>query len=202
MSTEIKTFIFDCFGVICDPVINGWYKENRLKHNLIDNNIQNFLKGFDLGEVSEEGVVDYFLQYDGVNLTKEDLRKEIDSYLNLDFKLADTILKLKKKGFKTMLLSNANASFFERKIYPTYPKFKDLFDKIIISSEIRMVKPNPDIYMYALKEADSKPEELLFIDDSKINIDGALKVGMQGFLYTDNDSFEKYLKSIDVNLNN
>lgn len=32
MKPQITTFIFDCFGVICDPVLNGWYKENRLKN--------------------------------------------------------------------------------------------------------------------------------------------------------------------------
>jgi putative hydrolase of the HAD superfamily len=198
MKPKINTFIFDCFGVICDPVLNGWYKENRLKYGLVDDNLQAFLKGFDLGTVSEDEVIDYFMKYDGVNSTKEELRKDIDSYLKLDNNLIDIILKLKNKGFKTILLSNANASFFERKIYIDYPEFKNLFNEIVISSEVGIIKPDKEIYLHALQKINSKSEESLFIDDSQINVDGALRVGMQGFLYTDSNSFEEYVKRLGI----
>lgn len=200
MEPKINTLIFDCFGVICDPVLNGWYKENRLKHGLIDENLQSIFKKFDLGKFSEDDIVEYFLKYDGINSTKEKLREEIDSYLKLDNKLADIILKLKTKGFKTVLLSNANASFFERKVYTDYPEFKNLFNEIIISSEVGITKPDKEIYLYALQKIDSKPEESLFIDDSKTNVEGALRVGMQGFLYTDSGSFAEYIKNLGINL--
>ena len=115
MEPKINTFVFDCFGVICDPVLNGWYKENRLKHGLIDENLQSVFKNFDLGKFSEDDIVEYFSKYEGVNSTKEELRKEIDSFVKLDNNLASIILKLKNKGFKTALLSNANASFLKGK---------------------------------------------------------------------------------------
>ncbi|MDP3948472.1 MAG: HAD family phosphatase [bacterium] len=193
---KINTFIFDCFGVICDPVLNGWYRDNRLKHGLIDNNLLKVFKDFDLGNLSEDDIVEYFSKYEGVNSTKEELRREIDGYVKLDNKLSNIILNLKNKGFKTALLSNANASFFERKIYTDYPGFKYLFNEIIISSEVGITKPDKEIYLYALKKINSKPGESLFIDDSKINVEGAEKVGMQGFLYTNSDSFAEYVKNL------
>ena len=66
--------------------------------------------------------VDYFLQYEGINSTKKKLREEIDNYLKLDIELVKIIQELKNSGYKTVLLSNANISFFERKVYPTYPE--------------------------------------------------------------------------------
>lgn len=201
METKINTFIFDCFGVILDPLVNGWYKENRLKYGLVDNNLQSFLMEVDLGNASEDDIIEYFMKYDGINSTKEELRKDIDSYLKLDTKLADIIKKLKEKGFKTILLSNANASVFERKIYTTYPEFKNLFDDIIISSNIKMIKPNSDIYLHTLNKIGSKPEESLFIDDSKKNVDGAINVGINGYLYTDSNLFAEYIKSLGIDLN-
>jgi len=200
MDQKINTFIFDCFGVILDPLVNNWYKENRLKYGLIDDNFQSFLKEVDLGNASEDDIVDYFMKYDGVNSTKEEIRKDIDSYLKLDNNLAGIIKKLKEKGFKIVLLSNANASVFERKIYTTYPEFKSLFNNIIISSNIKMIKPDPEIYLHALDKIGSKPEESLFIDDSQTNVDGAIKVGIQGFLYTDSSSFTKYIKNLGIDL--
>ncbi len=195
MKPVITTFIFDCFGVVCDPVLNGWYKENRLKKGFVDENLHNIFRQFDLGILSEDDVADYFLKYEGVNSTKEEIRKEIDSFLKLDQSLVKIIKKLKSNGFKTVLLSNANNSFFERKIYTEYPEFKSLFDTIVISSVVGMVKPNADIFLHTLEAAKSKAEESLFIDDSKTNVDAAVNLGMQGFLYTDADSFDSYLKN-------
>ena len=200
MNTPITTFIFDCFGVICDPVLNGWYRDNRLKKGLIDENLKNVFEKFDLGEFSEDDIIDYFSKYEGVDSTKEELRKEIDSYVKLDNKLSNIILKLKNKGFKTVLLSNANASFFERKIYPTYPEFKSLFDEIIISSNIKMVKPDPDIFLHTLKKINAKPEESLFIDDSKNNVEAAINLGINGFIYTDSGSFLDYIQKLGIDL--
>jgi HAD superfamily hydrolase (TIGR01509 family) len=190
----ITTLIFDCFGVICDHVIGGWYHANRLEKGFPDENIKNVLHKFDLGEFSEDDIVDYFSKYDGVNSTKEELREQIDSYLNINLPLTKIIKELRNKKFKTVLLSNANASFFERKLYPTYPEFVKLFDKIIISSEVKMVKPNKNIFEYALQKIASQPSESLFIDDSSANVDGAIACGMHGFVYTDVPSFNDFIK--------
>ena len=200
MNTKIKTFIFDCFGVVCDPVLGGWYKDNMLKRGLEDENLKNIFEEYDLGKISEDDVLSHFLKYEGINSTREKLRKEIDSYLKLDEKLVAMILKLKSRGFKTILLTNSNVGFFERMIHPKYPQFKDLFDDIIISSEIGMTKPGKDIYLYALKKNGLKPEESLFIDDSQINVDGAIELGINGFLYTTVESFSSFIKTLGINL--
>lgn len=196
MNKIINTFIFDCFGVICEPVLNGWYKENRLKHGFIDENLHEVLKQFDLGMLSEDDIVEYFLKYEGVNSTKETLRKEIDAFLKLDQGLANTIKKLKSAGYKIALLSNANHSFFERKIYIDYPEFQSLFDEIVISSAVGMVKPNADIYLHTLEKIKSKAEESIFIDDSKQNVDAAVALGMSGYVYTDCASFADYIDQV------
>jgi epoxide hydrolase-like predicted phosphatase len=200
MEKKVTTFIFDCFGVICDPLLNTWYKQKSAKHGFVDDNLQNIFKSYDLGEMSEDDVVEYFMKYDGINSTKEEIRKEIDDLLKLDTNLADLIKKLKQKGFKIALLSNANHSLFERKIYTTYPDFKNLFDEIVISSYIKIVKPDKEIYLHALQKINSKPEESIFIDDSEKNIEGAEKVGIKGFLYTDCKSFSDYVRSLGINL--
>ncbi len=201
MNTKIKTIIFDCFGVVCDPVLGGWYKDNMLKRGLVDENLPNLFRQFDMGILSEEDIIDYFQKYDGITLTPEELRKEIDLYLRLDNALVDVIKKLRHKGFKTILLSNANNSFFERKIYPTYPEFKTIFDEIIISSVVQMVKPDPDIYLHTLEKVSSHPEEAIFIDDSKSNVDTAVQLGMNGFVYTEITSFIKHLESLGIDVN-
>lgn len=198
MNSNITTFIFDCFGVVCTPVLNGWYKFNSVKHGFVDENLKELFRQFDLGILSEDDIVSRFLNYKGISSTREHLRDEIDGYLKLDQNLVQVIKILKLKNFKTALLSNGNTSFFERKIYTSYPEFKTIFDEIVISSEVKMVKPDPAIYALTLQKLGSKAEETIFIDDVQENLDTAVRLGMKGFLYTDFKSFAKYLRALEL----
>ena len=99
-----------------------------------------------------------------------------------------------------MLLSNANQGFFDRKVYPSNPEFKNLFDEVVISSSVQMVKPNADIFLYALEKIGSKPDESLFIDDSSENVEAALRLSIQGFVYSNIDPFVSYLKNLGIHL--
>ena len=48
-----------------------------------------------------------------------------------------------------------------------------------------MLKPDPAIYYLALHRFGLQPHEALFVDDRKINVEGAEAVGMHGHLFTD-----------------
>lgn len=192
------TFVFDCFGVILKPVLGGWYKDHSARHGFKDDKILDTFRQFDLGKLTEDDMLDYFLKYPGVASTKEALRKEIDAYLELDADMAKTIRELKQSGFKTALLSNGNDSFFQRKIYTTYPEFKDLFQHIFVSSSLGMVKPDHEIYTHALEAIGSKPDESVFVDDNAANVAAAIEVGMRGFVYTTFAPFKEFIQGLGV----
>lgn len=196
----IKTVIFDCFGVICHPVVSEWFKRNVTDHGYSDEKLPAILERFDLGELSEDDLIDHFLAYEWLDSSKESVKDEIDSYLSFDKDIIRTIEKLQGSGFTTALLSNGNESFFERTIYRDYPGFKDLFDEIVISSSVKMVKPNADIYLHTLKSTGSRPEEALFVDDRQVNVDAATNLGMDGHVYRDNETLVAYLESIDIDV--
>jgi putative hydrolase of the HAD superfamily len=198
MNQKITTLIFDCFGVVCDPVPNGWFQDNRLNKGYRDDNLKNVFEQFDLGKIGEADILDYFLGYEGVTLTKDEMRKQIDDYLRIDTELATIILGFKKRGYKTALLTNANSAFFERKVYKAIPNFKNLFNEIIISSDIGITKPDPRIYKHALEKLQSEPHESLFVDDSPINVEAAESLGINGFHYVGFDSFVKFLRSLNI----
>lgn len=90
---------------------------------------------------------------------------------------------VKEKGYRTFVLSNACNRF-----YRYFPKHYDLdsFDGIVVSSDVKMIKPNPAIYEYILKKYDLKAEECLFIDDVKANVEAAEAVGIKGFVFKNN----------------
>ena len=195
MDKKITTFIFDCFNVFFTPPLFTWHEKNIKGTGHVDPEYPNIIKNFDLGYLSEDGLLDYLLSHEWVKSTKEELRAELDSLCILDRKLVEVVKKIREKGYKVALLSNAGNEFFEREIYRIYPEFKDLFDKIVISSEVKMVKPDPEIYLYTLDFIDSKPEESIFVDDNEVNVGAAENLGIQSFVYTDAQSFVQYLET-------
>lgn len=70
-------------------------------------------------------------------------------------------------------------------------------DDIIISANINKIKPNKDFYEYILKKYSIKPNELLFLDDSIKNIEGADKLGINTIIVNkDTNIFDEICKII------
>lgn len=192
----VQAFVFDCFGVIFAPSLLGWYADKSKELGYVDEQLEGVLHKFDLGEFSEKDLEDHFLQYPGLNKSREELRQELDSYVHRDERLVAYIRYLREKGKKIALLTNVNHAFLERVLYPAYPDFENLFDSRIISSEVKMVKPDLAIFQYTLATLRIRPEEAIFIDDAEKNVIAARGVGMQGVVYTDYDTFVQYVENL------
>ena len=100
---------------------------------------------------------------------------------------------VKEKGYNTYVLSNACNRF-----YSYFPKHYDLdsFEGIVVSSDIKMIKPNPAIYEYILKTYDLNPIECLFIDDVEANVRAAEALGIKGFVFKNNYGELKEILSV------
>ncbi len=61
---------------------------------------------------------------------------------------------------------------------PHFDDFKAEFEQFYLSHEIGMRKPNREIFEFVLNENELKPEETLFVDDTKENIDAAASIGI------------------------
>ncbi len=81
----------------------------------------------------------------------------------------------KSLGHKVYLLSNMDSELIQL-LQQKYPDVFALFDGVIISADIKMIKPNADIYLHTLKQFNINPLECYFIDDQKENITGAKRL--------------------------
>jgi putative hydrolase of the HAD superfamily len=95
--------------------------------------------------------------------------------------MCEFIAGLKSKGFGIYLLSNTPPEIYNR--MDSIPAFR-YFDGIIASCDWKCVKPDPEIYRILFREFSLLPEECYFIDDTRVNIDGASAVGMKGHCYS------------------
>jgi len=59
---------------------------------------------------------------------------------------------------------------------------RDLFDTITISYQVGVRKPHPEIYLEAMRRAEAKPENSLFISHDEAEVNGARAVGMEAIL--------------------
>ena len=81
-------------------------------------------------------------------------------------------------GVRTGLLSNSwSTSHYDRAL------LTELFDAVVISAEVGLHKPQPEIYLLASKRLGVEPEQCVFIDDLRENCAGAEAVGMTAILH-------------------
>ena len=82
---------------------------------------------------------------------------------------------------KVGLISNAWSGL---RAYLISQNFEDLFDEMVISAEVGVMKPDPRIYHLALESLGVLPEESVFLDDLLINVEAARNVGMNAIHFT------------------
>lgn len=93
------------------------------------------------------------------------------------------IEKLKlENNYRLFLLSNTNNLHIEKAKesmgLKRFNRFQNCFEKFYLSQEIKMRKPNSNIYKFVLNENNLEASETLFIDDTKENTDSASKLGI------------------------
>ncbi len=75
-------------------------------------------------------------------------------------------------------------------------QFEDVFDAMIISAEVGLMKPDPRIYRLALERLGAAPGEAVFVDDMLVNVEAAQGVGMSAIHFTHSDQALDELKRL------
>ncbi len=95
-----------------------------------------------------------------------------------DETMVRAVARARAAGIRTGLVSNSwgNAGY-ERS------RFGELFDAVVISAEVGLRKPEPDIYLLAAERIGLAARECVFVDDLLHNADGARAVGMEALVH-------------------
>jgi HAD superfamily hydrolase (TIGR01549 family) len=78
----------------------------------------------------------------------------------------------------------------------TTDELQNMFDDVVISSEVGLVKPDPEIFALAARRLALRPEECIFIDDTAINCLAAAQSGIQAVAYLGNKHTIKTIKML------
>ncbi len=97
---------------------------------------------------------------------------------------------LKSAGYSIFLLTNANEQF---KLYQETVPAWDCFSGLLVSSDYKLLKPEPAIYQALAEKYGLSLPECLFIDDREENVAGAQAVGMEAIQFTSPSELHRIL---------
>lgn len=144
-----------------------------------------FWTDYDMGVLSFDQVAEELAAYRGV---EPDFAREMitiaigkQETIRPTEKLID---ELKAAGYKLYVLSNMSREFID---FLRKQKVYENFDGDVVSCEVGIVKPMPEIYDLLLERFDLDPAETIFIDDRKENVDAAAARGIATFHFDRND---------------
>ncbi len=184
----IKAIVFDCFGVLMLEARQSFAQIHQDKFDEIH----------EITRQADAGLIDRNDQITAYAQITDKPQEEIEEYLMnehcLNQDLVDVIKSLKTK-YKIGMISNIGADWYER-LVPEDVRL--LFDQTILSGEVGMVKPYPEIFELACFKFNMKPSEMIFIDDILDNCEGARMVGVQAILYQNVISATKEMRKHGV----
>ncbi|MEI6851818.1 MAG: HAD family phosphatase [Bacteroidota bacterium] len=194
----IKNIIFDFGGVIID--IDFWLSINAF----IRLGAENFHEVY--SQSQQSGLFD---ELDKGTITAEEFCKGMAQYLPADVTTKQIIdawnailigipehrirlLESIRKHYRIFLLSNTNAIHYpeyvmELKHKYGYNDLSELFEKVYLSFEVKLRKPDTEIFKKVLIENGLTAEETLFIDDSEQNLPPAEELGMRTLFLQKNE---------------
>lgn len=191
---NIKAIVFDMGGVLIDLDYDrcvAAYKALGFEEicDYLDPCHQKGIYGdMESGKASEDEFYDFFLSKCHAGTTRADIDACMKSFYDGPSEKTGSLLRgLKQKGYGIYMLSNNNPIMM-RICDSDFKKvgigISDFFDQAFISSSMKMMKPDAAIFNEAIRRIGLKAEELLFIDDSPVNVEAARKSGMNAILYT------------------
>jgi putative hydrolase of the HAD superfamily len=173
----LKTVIFDFFDVIRTDSYKGWLKkrDQPLEGSYLEVN-----QRMDRGEIDVQAFLAHLGELTGQS--PEEIEAEMEAATEINYDVLTIIEGLRHKEYRIGLLSNAPSEFI-RDILKQHD-LERYFDTIVISSEVGLIKPEPEIFHYILKQMNVPANETIFIDDNPHNVDAAEKVGIRSLLFT------------------
>lgn len=138
--------------------------------------------GFETGRISEDDFSVAFAarlrEYSGVDIGHGGLVPSLFEALDLEEDMFELVERAKSRGYKAALLSNS----WGMGLYPI-DRIRELFDVVVISGEVGLRKPDPDIFKLTVAELGIEADACVFVDDHPGHLKAAREAGMTTVLH-------------------
>ncbi len=177
--------LFDIGKVLLDfdfaPAMSGIIPKNHPDPEAAFQSILAKKDSFERGEISIEDYTLWALETLKTDLPPKEFHAAWVSIFTENSPMWHCAHDSKKAGHRLILFSNINALHFPF-VQKEYPDFS-LFDEAVLSYQVGYIKPEKDIYQYAIAKYKLNPSHTLYIDDMPENIAAGKEIGFRSFQY-------------------
>ena len=195
-------YIFDLGNVIVDidfnRVLGAWSDFSRVPLATLK---QTFTMGnafhqHERGEITDEAFAEVLCHEMELPLSYEQFAHGWQAvFVGLRPEVIAIMQKLREQGHRVVVLSNTNR--LHTTFWPgEYPQIRDAADRIYLSQDLGMRKPEARIYQHVLQAEGFSAEDAVFFDDNADNIEGANQLGITSVLVADKQTIPDYFSTL------
>lgn len=186
----LQAVIFDCFGVL---TTDGWrqIRQEVLRTDEEWQRAQELDRAVNTAQITYDEFVVHVAEL--LKLSPAETRKQLVTAAP-NIALFTYIRDVLKPQYKIGMLSNAADNWLDELFDPWQVA---LFDEIVLSYQVGMVKPDERMYELMATRLGMLPEECVFVDDVERFVVAAQDVGMTSLLFEDTEKFVSEFERIE-----
>lgn len=171
----LTTNVFDSFRDFC--VAEGLDPDAIMRLLREEPQAIVLVRGLETGELTEDEFGERFGELLGVE-RRAGFVDRMFGGMRPDEEMLAAVRRAREAGIRTGLISNSmGVGRYDRSAFP------ELFDGVVISGEVGMHKPQPEIFLLGAERAGVAAADCVFVDDLRQNCEGAEAVGMTAILH-------------------
>ena len=201
-TTKVKNVVFDVGNVLVKwspgEIVRRTFGESVDMEQFIESIFQHELwMALNKGELSEESAKQEYLRVLDVSESQIDtLFHQIKDTQELIEGTSVLLIRLYNAGYPLYALTD-NVNEIVKYLRSRYDFWK-YFEGVVVSAEVKCMKPNPEIFNHLLTDHDIRADETVFIDDHLPNVQGARNLGFSAIHFSGAEYCESELKGLGL----
>ncbi|MFM8572896.1 MAG: HAD family hydrolase [Pirellula sp.] len=154
-----------------------------------------FQLAYERGELTSREFADILSEKFKKDLPFEELMVAAADIFVPNMNILPVLEKIRRLKIPMGLLSNTCEAHWNWIVKMGYPQLQGWFDPLVLSFEVRSMKPEPEIYRLCGEIAEIHPEAIYFTDDRPANVQGSIQAGWNADVVT---SADRLMDTVDT----
>jgi putative hydrolase of the HAD superfamily len=181
MKQSVDVVLFDLGGVLVElgegPIPAKWLPNND-RFNLTDWSSSETAISFEKGLICAQTFAETFKSDLNIEASPENILRHFTAWPIGLFPGARELLENLKNKYRLAVLSNTNELHWPRIINEF--NIEGYFEKIFASHQMKMAKPDLEIFQAVIGKLEVEPGKILFLDDNLRNVEASKQLGING----------------------
>ena len=177
----MEAVVFDLGGVLAE--FNGVATMRELARISSDEELWarwlgcEWVRRFERGQCTPEAFADGMVGEWQLPMTGPEFLTTFGDWVQAPYDGAEELIAQTAERVCVAMLSNMNAVHWERAVGGW--SLVKRFDHVFTSFELGLIKPDVEVFHHVVEVLDIEPRQIFFVDDNRINVEGARAAGLQ-----------------------